>query len=101
MKFNLQSLNSSLTPDQLQMNSSSTPAQPQLNSSSTPAQVQLMCLDISSTNVLTPWEGYPATEAWGPKASAQTDIIFIFIYIQDKLGSPPSIVEHFLDFVPD
>ena len=35
-------------------------------------------------------QGYPATEAWGPKASAQTNIIFIFIYIQDKLGSSPA-----------
>ena len=49
MKFNLQSLNSSLTPDQLQINSSSTPSQPHLNPRSTPDQLQLMCLDISDS----------------------------------------------------
>ena len=45
--------------------------------------------------------GIEGFEAWGPKASAQTDIIFIFIYIQGKLGSSPAhphLPKDFLEF---
>ena len=44
----------------------------------------------SSPKLTSPTHGYPATVACGPKATAQTDIIIIFIYIQGKLGSPPA-----------
>ena len=49
-----------------------------------------------------PTSGIEGFEAWGPEASAQTDIIIIFIYIQGKLGSPqptPTPPKHFRAFL--
>ena len=49
-------------------------------------------------------QGIKRFVACGPKATAQTDIILIFIYIQGKLGSfpphphPPKHFRAFLDF---